>query len=71
MGTGLLLEYSFSLMHTPPTPPGSSQCYVRGRERQLMTAVAFLKNGIFAELVLQEISGNCVDTKPRDNLHCQ
>ena len=28
-----------------------------------MTAAAFLKNGSFAERVLWEISGTCVDTK--------
>ena len=29
----------------------------------MMTAAAFLKNGSFAERVIWEISGTCVDTK--------
>ena len=60
-GGGVLLEYLTSLVHTPPRFPTT----LRSRSTITTTAAIFWMNGRFAECVLQEISGACLDTKPR------
>ena len=59
VGRGHLLEYLL-LLSIPPPPP--MLCV---RSTITMTDTAFRKNYSFAECLLQEISGACVDTKLR------
>ena len=56
MGRGHLLKYLISFRaYAPPTIPHTI----------VMTAQAVWMNGRFDGCVLQEISGDCVETKPR------
>ena len=57
-----LLEYSISLMHTTPTPAGSSGCYSRGWQSWQVLWLSALKNSSFTE---REISHTSVNTQPR------
>ena len=58
-----MLEYSIHLMDAPSIY--SSQSF-NTCANITTTPMAFWKNSSFTEHVLQEISGTCVDTNPRD-----
>ena len=60
-----MLEYSVRLLHTPPPSISRSLEYARIRQSQRLARLSERTAASLDVYVLREISGVCIDTKPR------